>query len=196
MYLFCKPKLLRVYKADPALKVQEFKEKHALLAFGCVSLLWDFAGLLVCFEGIMHSEAFCSVSPLYSNKGMFLVSTAYSKTIKSRHCWELIFSIVPIILPIQRCLFSSSFKPSRRAHLNLYTRTVLYRQGTNHWITEAHMIAFGLLYSKRENCPIQGDCSRLKSQLSKGGGPCYKLDGQHQNSPRKVAWCHMPAEPR
>lgn len=81
MYLFCKPKLLRVYKADPALKVQEFKEKHTLLAFGCVSLLWDFAGLLVCFEGIMHSEAFCSVSALYSNKGMFLVSTAYSKTI-------------------------------------------------------------------------------------------------------------------
>lgn len=83
-YLFCKPILLRVYKADPALKVpQEFTENHKLwllIVFCCFGF---FVGLLVCFECMIHSEAFCSVSVLYSNKGVFLVSTAYSDKTKA-----------------------------------------------------------------------------------------------------------------
>lgn len=46
MYLFCKPKLLSVYKADPALEVpQQFTEKHNLWLL-VVLLVLDF--FLVC----------------------------------------------------------------------------------------------------------------------------------------------------
>lgn len=196
MYLFCTLKLLRVYKADAALKVpQEFTEKHKLwllVVFRCFGV---FVGLLVCLECLIHPEAFCFVSVLYSNKGVFLSSTAYSKMIKPRHCSELILSMVPIILPIQRCPFSSSFKASRRARLNLNTRTVLYRQVTSHWITEACIIAFRLLYSKSENCHSGSYAADWRANSGKVEGHVINWMDYDQNPPRKVAWYHMPGEP-
>lgn len=84
------------------------------------------------------------------------------------------------ILSIQRCPFSSAFKASTRAHLNLSTRTVLYRQVTTYWMTEIHSITFRSLYSKSENCHFRELCSRLKSQLSEGGWTTTKIPQEKQ----------------
>lgn len=94
----------------------------------------------------LHPETFHSVSvPLYSNKGVLLPSTAFSRMIKPRHCTQLILSMDPIIFIIQTCPFSSSFKASRRHLLNLSTKTLLYRHITNYVVPEAFKIVFSLL---------------------------------------------------
>lgn len=98
--------------------------------------------------------------------------------IKPRHCSELILSMVLIILSIQRCPFSRAFKVSTRAHLNLSTRTVLYRQVTNHWMTEIHIITFRLLYSKSENCHSGSYAADWRVNS-------VKVDGLQPKSPKK-----------
>lgn len=112
-----------------------------VLFFGFVFCCWF--GFFPRMHDVYTQRHFVLSVLLYSNKGVLLVSTAYSKMIKPRHCPQLILS--PIIPPIQRCSFSSSFKASTRALLNLSTRTLLYRQVTNHLVPEAFKIVFRLL---------------------------------------------------
>lgn len=119
---FVNPNCLESTKQILPSKYHNNLQKNTVFGFWLFCWFWNFFGLLICFECMMHPGAFCSVGALYSNKGMFLVSTTHSKMIKSRHCSELILSIAHTTLPIQKCPFSSSFKTSRRARLNLNTK--------------------------------------------------------------------------